>query len=583
MNKKWQILPQPPKEFFNQFPEHPPLLLSFLYHRNIRSQKQIDEFLNPDYEEDILNPFLMKGMNETIDRILKAILNEEKIVVYGDYDADGICASVILIKTFRKIAEVLSKKDCTSCYIPDRKTEGYSLNKKAIEEFKKDGIKLIITVDCGITNFEEVELAKNLGIDLIIVDHHNVLEKIPLAYSIIDPKQKNDQYPFKQLSGAGVAFKLVQALLITINKQKQLIDRSFEKWLLDLVAIATVADVCPLISENRTLVKYGLIVLNKTKNLGLQALIQKVKINEINTWNIAFQIGPRLNSSGRMDHADKAFYLLMTESPTEAEKLAEEIEEKNKQRQNLIDKLYQEIKEKILTLAPEKKILIFSSENYPGGIIGLLAGKIKDEFFRPAIIIEEKEEKAKGSCRSIDEFNLVEVLKKCEDILERFGGHPKAAGFSLKKEKIPEFKKRLEEIADFELKDKELLPKIIIETKIKAEEITWLMDEQIKLLEPLGEANQEPLFLMEDLEIKNFQGVGNNEKHLRLELFSPSSREAVNFSFKAIAFDQGKEIEKIKIGNKLDVVFSLAVDEWNNRKQLQLKIIDFKLKYKAEK
>lgn len=579
--KNWQILPEVPKEFLKQFPEHNPLLLKLLFNRGIKTQEQIDEFLNPDYQEDIFDPFLLKGMEKAIERIFKAISNKEKIIVYGDYDADGVCSSAILLKTLKKVDSSID----VSCYIPDRK-QGHSLNNEAIEEFKNQGVKLIITVDCGISDFEKVELANNLGIDVIITDHHSIPEKLPQAFSIINPKQKDDQYPFKQLAGAGVVFKLVQALLnrivnyesrIMSDVKGQMSDiKCYEKWLLDLVAIATVADVCPLISENRTLVKYGLIVLNKTKNLGLQALIQEAKISQIDTWNIGFQIGPRLNAGGRMDHADKAFYLLTTDSPTEAAELAKEIETKNRERQNITDKLYQQIREKILPLVDEKKILIIGSENYPKGIIGLLAGKLKDEFSKPAIVIQELEEKGDGSCRSIDGFDIVKTLNKCQDLLENFGGHPKAAGFSIKKEKIPELKKRLEEITELELKDKDLTPKIFVEAKIFPQEISWLMDEQIKLLEPLGEGNKKPIFLIENMEIKNLQNVGNNGKHLKLELGCPSSRLGTNLNFKTIAFNQGKEMENLQIEDKIDVVFNLEIDEWNNRKQLQLRIIDFK-------
>jgi len=341
MRKQWKINKKPPMKFLEQFPEYSPLTLQLLWDRGLKTQKAIDEFFNPDYEEDLHNPFLMKGMKKAVSRIKKALKNKEKITIFGDYDADGVCGTAIL-------SEILNSLGTNpGIFIPNRNKEGYGLNLNAVKKAAANGTNLIITIDCGVTDFEEIKLANKLKMEVIIFDHHEMQEKIPPALVIVDPRQKGEKYPFKELAATGVAFKLAQALLLkpkTRNPKREII-KGWEKWLLDLVAIATVADLMPLIGENRTLVKYGLIVLAQTKRLGLQELMKKAGIRlksnsrlpfgNLEAHILGYIIGPRLNAAGRMGHANTAYELLVTKLKEEAENLARRLNEKNQERQKL--------------------------------------------------------------------------------------------------------------------------------------------------------------------------------------------------------------------------------------------------------
>ena len=583
---KWEINPRVTKEFSDEFPQYSQVTLQLLYDRGLRTQQEIDEFLNPDYESDLHIPFLMKEMDKTVERVFKAIDNNEKVVIYGDYDADGICASAIIFLTLKRLGLA------ADVFIPDRFKEGYGLTPERIKEIADRKITLLITVDCGITEFEEVKLANSLGIDVIITDHHLVPERLPPAFSILNPKQKDDNYPFKFLSSAGIAFKLAQAIIKSkVKSQKSKVNDGFEKWLLDLVAISTVADVVPLLGENRTLVKYGLVVVAQTKRIGLKKLMdlaglsptlnRKSLVTNIDSYSLGFVICPRINSASRIDHANTSFELLITENQEEADSLARKLNGKNKERQVMVDKIMQEV---LLRISENNtpKIIFEGSDDWSSGIIGIVAGKLKDKFFRPVVIYSKEDIFSRASLRSIADFNIVDAMKKCEEYFVDYGGHAMAGGFTVKNEDLERVKKCLTKIAEKCLRDEKIIPTINIDMEVDAEEISWGMLDEIKKLEPFGEGNRKPTFLTRGLEIRDLREVGNNGKHLRMFLesritnFIPSKVEGQELRrFKAIGFGLGNG-HNLKIGDKIDVVFELDYDEWNGERQLLLKIIDLK-------
>jgi len=531
MQKRWQINSKAPNDFIKRFPEYPALVLQLLFNRNIRDKNAIDEFFNPDYEEGLCDPFLMKGMEKAVERIFKAVRSKEKIIVFGDYDADGLTSTAVLVK----ILEALGARP--DVYIPDRAKEGYGLNLEAIRRFKELGVKLIITVDCGVSDFEEVELARQLGVEVIITDHHWVGEKLPRAFAILNPKQDDCRYPFKELAGVGVAYKLAQGLVykLKIKNEKLKINEGFEKWLLDLVAIGTVADCVPLVGEN-----------------------------------------------GRIDHANHAYKLLISESLEEAKQLSEKLEEKNYQRQKITEKIVREVKSR---LSGKEKIIFEGSENWPVGVVGLVASKLVDEANCPTLIFSKGKKQSIGSGRSIHSFNLIEAISRCSQHLCEFGGHRGAAGFTLDNSKLADFKDQLEAIAGEEIQSENLVPVVNIDAEINSEDINWNIYDQIAKFSPFGEGNPKPLFLVRNLKISQMRIVGNGGKHLKLKLTTQrggngnivvSSRDSLQKTFDAIGFSFGGCIKKINQGDLVDVVFELIADEWNGMRQLQLKIIDLK-------
>jgi single-stranded-DNA-specific exonuclease len=596
---QWHLKPKAPDEFVRQFPEYRPVVLQLLYNRGLTTQKQIDEFFNPDYIEDLHDPFLMLGMEEAVKRIFKAIKKQEKIAIFGDYDADGVCGAVILKTVLEKLGGNISG----GVYIPDRKIEGYGLNNEAIKKLGEQKVNLILTVDCGISDFEEIKLANSLGAEVIVVDHHRVVKKMPAAKAIIDPWQEKDRYPFKELAGAGVAFKLVQALLKSHLPESvsDKIPEGWEKWLLDLVAIATVADCVPLLGENRTLVRYGLIVLAQTQRVGLLELMKVARVNPIfeadtmttnlDTYSLGFILAPRLNAAGRMDHASLAFELLSVKDKEKAKDLAEKINQQNQQRQKLTDEIVAEIEKRIKPYIDDKNkpVIVEVDKKWPAGVVGLAAGKIADRYHRPTIIFsgdsefassgKEEAEIIRGSARSVPNFNIIEAIGQCGELLKEFGGHAGAAGLSLDNNNFSAFVEKINQIAGEKLKDKDLVPVTEIDAEIEAQEISWELFEKLAQFEPCGrDDNPYPSFLIKNLEIINVRLVGNGMSHLKLELKSenpPAGGEKK--IFKAIGFRLAKNgNQDLKIGDKVDIVFELTVDEWNGNRELQFKIADIK-------
>jgi len=575
----WRFKEKAAAGFLKQFPEFSEITLQLLWERGLRSQTQIDEFFNPDYKQDLHDPFLMLGMEKAVKRIFQAINKKESIAIFGDYDADGVCGVVILETALRDLGapEV-------AVYIPDRYREGYGLNKPALENLARQGVKLILTVDCGISDLEEVKLAKKLKMDVVITDHHHVPKKIPPALAAIDPHQPKDEYPFKDLSGAGVAFKLAGALFARSDKVRIKLPAGWEKNLLDLVALATVADCMPLLGENRTLVRYGLYVLAKTKRLGLQELMRVARLSPVfdkeeiktnlDTYSLGFVLAPRLNAAARVDHANVAYRLLNTQSLTEAVDLAQELDGKNRERQKITEQMVKQIDEQIADKVKDDKyrILVEADKSWQVGIVGLAAGKICEKYHRPTIIFGQSGPYLRGSARSIHSFNIIEALTVCESLLHEFGGHPGAAGLALEEKNLAAFAAKMNDLAR-QLKTEDLTPMLEIDGELTTEDISWEFFDQLEKFAPFGEQNEQPVFCLRNLTARGVRSVGANGQHLKLELES----EPAGKIFRAIGFGLAKNGgADLKEGDKVEAAFELIADQWNGTRNLQLKIIDLK-------
>lgn len=573
----WQIKPLAPEDFLQKFPEFSPAIKQLLYNRGLRTKEDIEEFFNPSYDQDLHDPFLMLGMKKAVSIIKKALKEKKKIAIFGDYDADGVCGAVLLKTVLEKFGADILDQDI---YLPDRLNEGYGLNLRAVKEIAEKGTKLLLTVDCGITDFEEIELANSLGLDVIVVDHHQVGKKIPKAKTIVDPWQKEDKYPFKELSGTGVAFKLAQALL----KGEEAAQKGWEKWLLDLVALSTVADCMPLLGENRILVRYGLIVLAQTQRVGLKELMKTAKLNptfeqenlitNLDAYALGFILGPRLNAAGRVDHASLALKLLLEKEKEKAAILAQKIDEQNRQRQKITNDIVLEIEERIKKNPPsdENPVIFEADEKWSAGVVGLVAGKIADRYCRPTFIFKITPEKSRGSARAIPGFNLIEAITECSDILNEFGGHVSAAGLELDNDKFEELKKRLNAVTRKKLEGKELVPVLPIDMEVEAKKIGWELFKDILRFEPFGKGNEPAILLLKGLEIINLRLVGNGSKHLKFEVKSDN----LDSKLSCIGFGLGKTNPELKAGDRVDLACELISDSWNNTKSLQLKVMDLK-------
>lgn len=569
MDKIWQLKKELNKTKKRHFPELEEITEKILLNKGIKTEQELEDFFVPDYEKNLHNPFLLNEMEKAVKRILKAQKNKEIVCIFGDYDADGVTSSAVLANFFNEELKLEN-----FCYIPDREEEGYGLNKKAIDFVQKKGATLIITVDCGITNLEEVDYANDKKLEIIILDHHTVLDEIPKAFAVIDPKNPQEKkYPFRELAGVGVAFKFIQAIAQKSSK----IDDERLKWYLDLVAIGTVADCVPLINENRTLVKFGLMVLAKTKRVGFRQLFQvgRIKIGESelpSSDQIGYQIAPRINAAGRMRHASIAYELLMEKNENRANRLALEVEEENSKRQKVTADILKKVKEEIGSQDKIPKVIIMSSPQWKIGIIGLSAGKLVEEYARPVILLQEKEGFFRGSGRSIPGFNLVEALQRQEKFLKKYGGHNQAAGLTLIQEKFEDFKKSF--LTDIEKTIPVKLTKtILVDAKIKLKEINPKLCEELLMLEPFGKENEFPILMLKNVKVINKKLLGNGEKHLKLWIGDKNTLEI----FEAIGFGlgDGESLDKIKIGENIDLLFNLEKNNWNGSCGLQLKIVDY--------
>ncbi len=546
-----------------------PLVAKILLARGLKTETELEKFINPDYQADIFDPFLFVQMEKLVQRIKQARDLQEKVIIFGDYDADGITSSAILKETFSELgieAEV---------YIPDKRTEGYGLNLLAIDLFKVAGVKLIITVDCGITSIAETAKAKELGIDVIITDHHHVPTQVPEAFAIINPHQEGCGYPFADLAGVGVAFKVVQAIYAKLMPEK--IGQT--KWMLDLVSIGTIADCVPLIGENRLFVKYGLVVLSKTRRIGLSELfsVGRIAIDESSipdTKKVSFYIAPRINAAGRINHADLAYNLIIEKDVICARNFALELEASNIQRQKITSEIVSEIRILAETQYRDKKLIFAVGEHFSVGIVGLVAGKIAQQFNKPTAVFQKGSEESKGSFRSIPQINIIEAIEQCSQLLVKFGGHSQAAGVSVRNDQLENFQKAMEAIIEKQLEGIKLEAEIIVDGQVSPNEIKLELIEDLEKLKPFGIGNEEPVVLIKKLFIKEKRFLGSEKKHVKFFL---SSNESENKIFEAISFGGGEKFATFKENDQIDVVCNLQKDDWNGNSRIQLNVVDMRL------
>lgn len=536
-----------------------PLTAIILYNRGIREDGQIKDFLARDLS-GMHDPFLMKDMDKAVERILLAKKNNEKITIYGDYDVDGITSIAILYKYLKNMGLEVG------FYVPDRMVEGYGVNKDALDKIKADGTAVIITVDTGITAIEEADYAKSIGIDFIITDHHECKESIPDVYAAIDPKRKDCEYPFKSLAGVGVVFKLIQAL-----DSSEPIENLMDEYA-DLMCLGTVADISPLIDENRVIVTEGLKRFKTTKNIGLKALID-VSTNgkAITTSTIGYTIAPRINASGRLGCASTSVELFLTEDEEEAAKLADSLCHENTLRQQTEQKMFKEALEYIEQHPGIKDddILVIPHENWHHGIVGIVSSKITEKYYKPSILFAVDGDSAKGSGRSIAGFNLFGALENCSGLLEKFGGHELAAGLTIKAENIEDFRKKINEYAKGRIEDMTLVPTISLDAQIKVPYITIDTVHDINKLQPFGVNNPTPSFSARNIKIHRIS-VMSEGKHLRMTLYKDGKY------LDTVGFGMGDYYSMFREGDYIDVAFALDINDYKGFQNVQLILKDMR-------
>jgi len=567
-HKRWQIVPPAPPAYFELLPSVHPLVAQVLYNRGIIEPDAVDAFLNCATTFD--NPFNMKGVDVAVTLLRLAVGRGEPIVVYGDYDVDGVTACAVLVQTLRALGAQVT------AYIPKRDDEGYGLNTEAIASLAEEGVRVLVTVDCGIRSLEEVALARRLGMTVIITDHHHVADALPQADAVINPKQAGCPYPFKDLAGVGVAFKLAQALLRS-NNQVPLPTTQIEAdeaELLDLVALGTVADMVPLLGENHSLVARGLVNINQAHRPGLSALMDVAHVHpgQISTNTIGFSLAPRLNAAGRISEATTALELLLAPDMTLAIPLAQELDALNEERRTLTLDVQERARMLILDSdeAPPEEVpplLFAASPDFPHGVVGLAASRLLDEFYRPAIVVSIEGDLSKGSARSIAEFHITQALDTMSELLMRHGGHAAAAGFTVQTELLPALKARLLALAREQLAGLTLTPTLQADIEIPMAALSWDLYHELERLQPFGYGNPAPVFVSRRVEVRGARAVGGEGRHLKLYLSGGEGH-----SWDAIAFHQGAWIGRLPA--LIDIAYVLEANEWNGRVNLQLNVRD---------
>lgn len=561
MNKKWECPEIDEKKVNNLIYKYKmdKILAKILANRGISDDREMELFLKPT-RGDFHDPFLMPDMEIAVNRILKAIHQDEKIIIYGDYDADGI-TSVTVLKKFLEERGIV-----VGTYIPNRISEGYGLNIGAVKNIYEQGYNLIITVDCGITGTEEIDYANSLGMEVIVTDHHEPADKLPKALAIVDTKRKDNKYPFTQLAGVGVVFKLIQAFSIKVGIEQ----KEYLKYL-DIVCIGTISDIVPLVDENRVIAKLGLLLVAQTRNPGLKALLKITGFNNINSTTISFGIAPRINACGRMGNEKLALELFLSNNYEAAEKLAIKLNEYNKKRQAIEKQIYDEAVEIIEQENQDNSCIVLGNDDWSHGIIGIVASKITEKYYKPSILVCYEGNMGKGSGRSIQGFDLHEALMECGDSLEKFGGHEMAVGITIKRENFSKFRDSLERYAKKKQIDK-LVPVIKIDCELMLKEINIDSIKSLQLLEPFGEANQEPLFFIKNLKINSIRALSEG-KHLKVGL-----RED-KYIIDAIGFNMGEFSEKFMIDDKVDIIGSLSINSFNGVENMQIILKDIRKSY----
>ncbi len=557
MLKKWQIYDTDEAKVNELVTKYDinKLLATILVNRDIVDEHKLDIFLNPT-RNNFHNPFLMPDMEKAVERIIKAINNKEKVIIYGDYDADGI-TSITVLKNFLEDVGLYA-----DYYIPNRLNEGYGLNNKAIQKIVENNYKLMITVDCGISGIEEINYANSLGLETIVTDHHEVGDDIPNAIAVVDAKRKDNKYPFRDLAGVGVVFKLIQAISIKLKLKEE----EYLKYL-DIVCVGTISDIVPLVDENRVITKLGLMLVKQTRNTGLRLLIMSSGYKKIDSATVSFGIAPRINACGRMGHAEEALKLFLSKNLNEVNELTKILNKFNQERQNTEKRIYEEAVNQIQeNHLEEKDAIIVAGENWHHGVIGIVSSKITELYFKPSILLCYEDDIAKGSGRSVPGFDLHDALMKCQDSIEKFGGHSMAIGITLKKENFQKFRDEFEQIAEnSNLKD--ICPIIKIDAKFELKEISKEMVKSLEKLEPFGEGNRTPIFAFKNVKIDSIRSLSEG-KHLKLTL------KDENIVVDAIGFNLGNLADEYKIGDKIDIVGTLEITTFNGVESIQINLKD---------
>ena len=541
------------------------IISQLLYNRDLRDKNAIANFFNPPSPEVIvsqysnyLNKIDSNEVEKAVNLIKKAVGIGRPIVVYGDFDADGLCGTAILYQTLKNLGAN------TTPFIPDRFEHGYGLSIKALKKIQQLVTSpLLITTDCGISAVDEVKYAKKQGFDVIITDHHSKGQALPEAGAIVWTDE---------LAGAGVAYLLASRLAATLKVKSEKLKVGLE--LLDLVALATIADVQPLTGVNRALVKHGLEELNKTLKVGLRELIKIAGLEEkeIGPYEVGWMLGPRLNASGRLGNASDSLKLLLTENVDEAQGIAAKLNRINQERQQLTQQMLDEARRQV---NPDHKIIVLHKETWHEGIAGLVAGKLKEEFYRPAVVITGGEKIAKGSARSINGFNIVEAIRECEEFLIDAGGHAMAAGLSVEIEKIPQFREKLAAIAEEQLTGDILTPTLNVDLEHPLTQLSWSLVGDLKKFEPFGIGNPKPTFLTRSVRILSIRAIGSNGKHLRLVLRDVGDTTGRPLEhWPCIGFGFGEWVTEVHPGDLVDIVYNFEENHWNGQTTLQLKLKD---------
>jgi single-stranded-DNA-specific exonuclease len=572
LNKRW-ILRTPTLELAEKISLSlgiSPVVARLLINRNVKSVGEAEVFVKAELSS-LHDPFLINGMDLAVDRILKAIKNKESIRLFCDYDVDGVTSAAFLTHFFRDIGVTVGY------YLPERMKEGYGLNEDAIKSIRKSGSSLMITADCGITAVREVQLAHSLGLDVIITDHHQVgSEGLPKAVAVLNPHRSNCEYPYRFLSGVGLAFKLALAVRATLHKKVGWSKENLPnmKNHLDLVALGTIADVAPLTGENHILVRHGLDVLATTNKAGLVALKAVSDVDgSVNARSVGFALGPRLNAAGRLGKADNGFHLLTSIDLKKAKELAQGINIINQERKEIQELVQDEVEYLINREVnlQEDRVIVLASENFHSGVVGIVASRIVEKYFRPVVLIALENSIGKGSGRSIPYFNLHRAFTECASHLVQFGGHAYAAGLTINENNLDLFRNAINEVGRRVLSDEHLVPELFLDEILNISDIDATLHDQISLLEPFGSENQSPVFLVQGVSVNGLKRIGSDESHVRFQALQGNDR------IDAVGFNLAKEFASIDVKlDKVDLACEFEINSWGGRNKLQLKILDFR-------
>lgn len=533
-----------------------PLMAQLLCNRGITEPGQVESFLAAD--ERLLNdPFLLPDMEPAVSRICRALNEGETIAIYGDFDADGVTATTLLMEGFALLGGKVVP------YIPHRTEEGYGVNDAALERLKGQQVSLVVTVDCGISAAPEVAAANRMGLDVVVTDHHTVSSEIPQAVAVVDPKRQESRYPFQELAGVGVAFKLLEALFKYMGRDADMTPY------MDLVAVGTVADMVSILGENRYLVKRGLEVLHNTARAGFREMARcaGVPVSGIDTESISWVLAPRLNAAGRLDHAGIGYRVLSTTSLEEAQQLASLLEKKNVERQRITEEMLLKARQMLQVSGADAPLLMVGGKEFHSGVVGVAASRLVEEFYRPVVVFERGEQWSRGSARSIPEFNMIAALTECSDMLYKFGGHPMAAGFTVATPELEKLQQRLVKIAAEQIPAADLRPQIAVDAEVTLSSLGGTTFKQMQRLAPFGCDNPYPTFVARGVSVEQYRGVGGRGEHLKLKF-----RDG-GMSWDGIGFRLGYLIGEVT--SQMDIVFNLEEDLWRGGETLQLNILDF--------